>query len=75
MKNKYKLANKSASTLFVAIVASSVAFIACKKEVPTASMNEPDDMWLYFYPDTQQRRTECLTPETETARAGKPQKP
>jgi hypothetical protein len=27
----------------------------------------PDDMWLYFYPDTQQRRTECLTPETEAA--------
>src|SRR2546423_7682431 len=25
----------------------------------------PDDMWIYFYPDTPQRRTECLTPEVE----------
>ncbi len=27
----------------------------------------PDGMWLYFFPDTLQRRTECLTPETEAA--------
>ena len=25
----------------------------------------PDDMWIYFYPDTTQRRSQCVTSEVE----------
>ena len=30
-----------------------------------AFSGSPDDMWIYYYPDTGQRRAQCLTPEVE----------